>query len=490
MLPTKRIIFRADGNSRIGLGHVVRSLALASMLQDDFECVLVIQEPDPTILSNLAQAGIKFISLPATQQYQQEATALIKILNPSDIVVLDGYAFTTAYQQIIKAYGNKLVCLDDIHAFPFVADVIINQAGGVIPELYEAEPYTRYCLGPNYALLRAPFLEAAKQTREITQIKSILLNMGGADPDNHTLYLLQSVLVADKQLIINVVIGSAYAYREQLTAFAQAYPEITIHQNLDASEMCRLMQRSDAAILPPSSVSYEWCSVSGPLFLHQIADNQQDIANFLIRTQLAFPLAEFRNILNQSEKAIIIEPQINRQRQYFDGQSKHRLQRLFFDLAFQDSLRLRKAQDQDMTLLFKWANDPEVRRHSFNPSPIPQAMHQSWFRAKLNDPDCLIFIAFAGDVPAGMIRYDIIEKQATISYLLNKDFRGKGLGSWILAAGTEALRQQRPDVRQLIGQVQTSNIASIVSFRKTGFAELTDGSAVNPKSLVFAKSLN
>jgi UDP-2,4-diacetamido-2,4,6-trideoxy-beta-L-altropyranose hydrolase len=45
MQEKSRIVLRADGNSRIGLGRVIRSLALAQMLDEVFECVFAIQEP-------------------------------------------------------------------------------------------------------------------------------------------------------------------------------------------------------------------------------------------------------------------------------------------------------------------------------------------------------------------------------------------------------------------------------------------------------------
>ena len=36
-----KVYIRADGNSEIGLGHVIRSLALAEMLKDEFCCIFV-----------------------------------------------------------------------------------------------------------------------------------------------------------------------------------------------------------------------------------------------------------------------------------------------------------------------------------------------------------------------------------------------------------------------------------------------------------------
>ncbi|MGV3585807.1 MAG: UDP-2,4-diacetamido-2,4,6-trideoxy-beta-L-altropyranose hydrolase [Adhaeribacter sp.] len=485
-----RIIFRADGNARIGLGHLTRSLALATMLQEDFTCVFVTQEPNPDFLSNLEKAGINILQLPASLNYEQEANELVKLLQPSDVIVLDGYVFNTNYQQILKSKGNKIVCLDDIHAFPFVADALINQAGGVTPQHYQAKITTKFFLGPAYALLRLPFLEAATQTRQISEIKNILLNMGGADPDNQTMHLLQSVLNNLKEINIQVVVGSAYQYYEQSLEYARQNANITVYQNLDAEAMCKLMQTCDAAILPPSSVAYEWCSVSGLLLVHQIADNQNDLAAFLTQNGLAFTLNQLNQILHHPDQTEIVAQQIKQQRKYFDGKSKLRLKRIFSDLTLGDYLQLRPAQENDMQQLFEWVNDPAVRQHSFNPAPIPLEIHQRWFNHKLTDKDCLILIATFKNVPAGMIRFDLKENQATISYLLDKNFRGKGLGAWVLTAGTILLQQLQPDVAQVIGHVQQSNIASVVSFQKAGFTETNIIPPVEPNSLVFAKELN
>ena len=46
----KKVVLRADGNSKIGLGHVYRLLALAEMLKEDFECVLAMNDTDDFVL--------------------------------------------------------------------------------------------------------------------------------------------------------------------------------------------------------------------------------------------------------------------------------------------------------------------------------------------------------------------------------------------------------------------------------------------------------
>ena len=60
----RRIIFRADGNSDIGLGHVIRSLALVEMLKDNFECVFAIQEPVNALVRQIEAVCAELIILP------------------------------------------------------------------------------------------------------------------------------------------------------------------------------------------------------------------------------------------------------------------------------------------------------------------------------------------------------------------------------------------------------------------------------------------
>ncbi len=103
-------------------------------------------------------AGFALTVLP-DGDYGVEAATWAAQLDGSEIIVLDGYAFNTAYQQHLKAKGNKLVCIDDIHAYHFLADAVINHAGGVAMQDYSLAPLTRAYLGTAYALLRPAFLE-------------------------------------------------------------------------------------------------------------------------------------------------------------------------------------------------------------------------------------------------------------------------------------------------------------------------------------------
>ncbi|PTX19977.1 UDP-2,4-diacetamido-2,4,6-trideoxy-beta-L-altropyranose hydrolase [Pontibacter mucosus] len=466
-----RVVFRADGSSRIGLGHVVRSLALAQMLSGEFRCVFAVQAPAEGLARQLREVCEEVIVLPEQEVTSEEAVYLCgQVLQPTDVVVLDGYRFDTAYQQVIKNHGCALLCLDDIHAYPFVADAVLNVAGGVEKEKYKTAPYTRLLLGPAYALLRPPFLKAAEQERRFPEGPlRLLLNLGGADPENHTLRLAKELSGLQSIKTIEIVVGGAYRHLLELQAWLKGKESITLHQNLDAEEMCRLMQRCALVVTSASGVAYEYAAVSGLLFVLQTATNQAGLYSFLTSSGIARKYEELPDVDPSSlEKAFA--GQVREQRRYFDGQSPERLREEFRRLSLSASLTLRQATEEDLLLIYHWNNAPEVRRQSFNPEPIPLANHQAWFRARLIDDNTPIYIAEVQGVPAAQIRFTISGTTATLSYLIDGNYRGKGLGYTVLLKGVERLRREHPEVRLVEGLVQRDNIASVRAFEKAGFA--------------------
>ncbi|MCC9167267.1 UDP-2,4-diacetamido-2,4,6-trideoxy-beta-L-altropyranose hydrolase [Pontibacter harenae] len=489
MQKKSRIVFRADGSSTIGLGHVVRSLALASMLRDEFELAFAIQEPDEKLLAQIKQECEHVISLPKAEVKSNEAKYLVDtILKPDDVVILDGYHFDTTYQQQIKVSGCSLACIDDIHAYPFVADAIINQAGNMDSSNYSVSPYTKLYLGPSYALLRQPFLAAALQGRTYQNKVHVLLNMGGADPENYTLRIAEDLLKvkADR---VEIVVGSAYMHLEKLQHWLRNKPAYKLHQNLGADAMCNLMQQCSLAVTSASGVSYEYCAVGGLLFVLRTAANQEGLYTFLTQNNLAYDYAKLPEFVQGGVTSEAFAAQVQKQRQFFDGKSWQLYQQFFQSLSLQASLILRHATSEDTLLLFDWANDPAVRARSFNTDKIKLEDHKRWLETKLAVPDSYLYIAEVKGEPAAHIRFDLKEERATLSYLISESFRGKGLGHTVLLKGIKQLSREASEVKVVEGLVQKDNIASIRAFEKAGFS-YGEPHAQHPNAFRFVLQVN
>lgn len=457
-----KIFFRADGSSTIGLGHVIRSLAFADMIKHHFECFFIIRNPSPSLRNQIKNVCDHLIDLNEEASMVQEAQLLVQNwIDNTSIVVLDGYAFNTEYQKIIKTVGCKLICIDDINAYHFVSDVVINHSGGFEPQEYSIEANTRLLLGPSYALLRPEFLQVAKNQNSKSSSDSIFICFGGADPNNDTLQVLQRCIISKPDASYHIVLGSAFLHFESLEKFIQkTSTKVYILRDLNAQEMVDKMKSCPIAITSPSTISYEYLCTGGKLFLKIIADNQIRINYFLISNNLAFAFDDFSEADKVSHNSKL-------QKSLFDGNQKKRLLKLLFDLA----LTLEFATENDIELYFDWANDTQTRAQSFTSKPILWKEHTQWFTKRIQSSEHVFYKAKISESDVGQIRYDLTEYNAMINYSVDEDFRGFGIGSLLIEKTIALISSYYKEEFDIIGFVKHENIASAKVFRKLGFEE-------------------
>ncbi|WP_081910517.1 UDP-2,4-diacetamido-2,4,6-trideoxy-beta-L-altropyranose hydrolase [Hymenobacter sp. APR13] len=486
-----RLVLRADGNSRIGLGHVMRLLALAEILRPDFtEQLFLIREPDEALGQQLAAAGLRVVALPAQPQPEEAAHLVRHVLRATDVLVLDGYDFRYDYHNTVRGAVARLVYVDDLHGFPLAADLVLNPAGGVQLRQYQMrQPGARLLAGPAFAPLRSAFREATRQPASEAPCTSVLVCLGGADPTHQTRHVAAALLALPTVAQVHAVVGSAYSGREALQAWADEQPRLTLHHSLPAPELVALMRRCGAAVCSPSTISYEYCAAGGGLLLLlPVADNQHDINHFLLEAGLALPYPSAPNVLTSPEANRLTRQLRQTQRHVFDGLAPVRLRQEFRALGLPaPPFLLRPVVAADSAQLLAWTNDPTVRQFSFNPEPVARPAHEQWLAARLQDPASLLLLAedAASGQPLGLIRFQVEEARATLSYLLDARFRGQGLAPLLLLAGTRVLAQTFGSVRQVVGHVQVANVASVKAFERAGF-QLNTEAGPAPDSVTFS----
>ena len=133
------------------------------------------------------------------------------------------------------------------------------------------------------------------------------------------------------------------------------------------------------------------------------------------------------------------------------------------------TLRLRRAQESDCRRLWEWANDREVRSVSFHQEAIPWETHAAWFRDKLADANCTLYIAEtdAGE-PIGQLRFDRGGRDAVISISLDANYRGQGYGVRVLREGCRTFFIEHP-TETLHAYIKSGNQASVRAFEAAGF---------------------
>jgi UDP-2,4-diacetamido-2,4,6-trideoxy-beta-L-altropyranose hydrolase len=471
------LIFRADANSQIGIGHLMRSTTLAGILTQDFTCKLF---TTCTIPSLLQTAQEKFAEVHLIDQDIPEPNYFLKHSDKNKLVVLDGYHLDKPYQQMLMAHGFRIAVIDDLITEPICADLVINHCGGQEPLNYDASPHAVFGLGTSYLVVNPVFLLPFTKRRRSVSDKNCFVCFGGADPVNETLKTVQQLVNSFEN--IHIVVGAAYSHKAALLDFCKDKKHLHIHQAVAATVLKQIMQDCSFGVCSPSTIVYEYLSIGGVVWLKQIADNQKHVLKFLTEQGLAFELAK-DDITTGKD----FTDTFSQQAKFFDGRANERIKKLFKGWQLISQFSIRKASGDDMLICYGWVNDSEVRIQSFSPGVISLDHHKEWFGKKIKSENCFYYILADQCKPVAQIRFDIADGEATISYLIDQQLRNKGIGPWILSKGINSLLKEF-DPQKIVGHVKKSNIASIRSFEKLAFKK-TD-STVYPDSFTYTMSFN
>lgn len=327
----KKIIFRADGNSKVGLGHLYRVFALFEMLKENYECILITRSDSEL---RVIPKSYDVIIIPVEVGFEEEPNWLSQRYEISIYTIIaDGYGFDADYQKEIKKIGYKLIYIDDLATYEMHADVVINHSLAVKPKSFIAKPNTLFGLGSKYAMLRPRFIEVAKKTKQAIDIERVFVSFGGADFHDLTYKAVEALTQIKSIIKIHVLIGAAYKH-QNIYKIKKENTNIIIHKNLPEAEVLKVMERAQLAIIPSSTISYEVCSVKMLAICGYFADNQKLIYNGLNKKKVIYPAGDYTKYDILRFKNVIIKAigigirrqnlMLENQRKLFDGNQKTR----------------------------------------------------------------------------------------------------------------------------------------------------------------------
>lgn len=281
----RKIFFRADAGAAIGYGHFIRSLALADMLKEDFDCTFFTQTPSDYQIREASKV-CRLEVLPADDT---RFGLFLNRLCGDEIVVLDNYFYTTEYQQAIKVKGCQLVCIDDMHDRHYVADVVINH-GTDKESLLDVEPYTRLCMGLKWALLRRPFLEAAKRgpSHRNDRMQKVAVCFGGSDSMDFTGRFVAQLMQIPSVREITAVVGDGYSPKDPVVHDAR----VRYRSRLSAEEMAEVFTEADAVFCSASSVCLEALACGSLCIAGYYVENQHNFYDYLNKNGYIYGLGD------------------------------------------------------------------------------------------------------------------------------------------------------------------------------------------------------
>ncbi|MEP2236945.1 MAG: UDP-2,4-diacetamido-2,4,6-trideoxy-beta-L-altropyranose hydrolase [Maribacter sp.] len=289
----KKIIFRADGNSNIGLGHLYRLLAIVEIVRGHYEFLFLTQA---STISALFESKVSLALIPEKITLEEEPE-WISNNYPSDefTVIADGYQFNSTYQKQLKTEGYSLIYIDDLAKDYMYADFVINHSPYVKKIDFRKESYTKLALGTPYAVLRPLFLNQAKQYRKVDLIENVFVCFGGADPFNLSLKAVKALLQIKSIKKIYVVLGGAYNHSEIFDLEKIFSKKIKTFANLSEESLLEVMSFCNFAIAPASTILYELCCVKMPILSGFFVNNQELIYKGFLESKAIYPGGNMKN---------------------------------------------------------------------------------------------------------------------------------------------------------------------------------------------------
>ncbi|MBN1615180.1 MAG: UDP-2,4-diacetamido-2,4,6-trideoxy-beta-L-altropyranose hydrolase [Deltaproteobacteria bacterium] len=279
-------LLRADATTEMGTGHIMRCLALAhGLIGQGKEVTLLGRCTHEGLRDRIETSGVRFIAIDRPHPDPADLQRTIEIVSELRIhwVILDGYHFDVNFHRTIRKTGCRLLVVDDSsNLAAYQADILLNQNITARQELYAGSSINTFLLGLKYVLLRPEFLRKRQWLRELPEVAhKVLVTMGGADPDNATLKVIQALQrVNGIELESRVVVGFTNPHLKTLRNAVEKSP-CNIDFFVNVQDMSDQMAWADLAVAAAGSTCWELAFMGLPTCTIVIAKNQWPVAERL-----------------------------------------------------------------------------------------------------------------------------------------------------------------------------------------------------------------
>ena len=306
------IAIRVDASSKIGLGHLMRCLTLANEAAlIGAKVIFVCRDLAPVFLALIEKNGHQLVVLnnekphfseKCEQKYTEELVlahaswlavsweqdaaqckAALSKYGVIDWLVVDHYSLDARWETEMQSAIARIMVIDDLADRPHNCHLLLDQnyyRNQVSRYRSKVQDSTKLLLGPSFALLRRDFrvVKASTSIKPMLADQSLAFRIsicfGGVDPAGASLDVLVALesLILRDGFIIDVIVGSASPFINQLKEFANKNSRINVH--VSPPNLAELLSIADLAIGASGSMTWERACLGVPSIAIAVAENQ------------------------------------------------------------------------------------------------------------------------------------------------------------------------------------------------------------------------
>ena len=281
---TKRLsmLFRCDASPEIGLGHVVRCLALADELyRNHGVAVGFAMRASPLGSEMVKRQAYPILRPPDSGGFDHEAW-LNDCMRQSEaqVLVVDVRDdLPKAALDALAGRGAVIVVLEDLSERRWAANLAFYPP---VPQVHMADWSGfrgRLCVGWEWVVLRSQFAESFPPRHNSK--RSLLIAMGGSDPAGLTLKAVRAVDRLDEDFESVIILGAGFCHWQSLQSLlGKARRRFTVRE--DVSEMSAAMAEADLAICSFGMTAYELAAMGVPAVYACLTEDHEESASALV----------------------------------------------------------------------------------------------------------------------------------------------------------------------------------------------------------------
>lgn len=504
-----RVLLRCDGGGPLGVGHVIRSLALAEAAVDAGHEVVVAGHFEGSFLQGqLAAAPVEVAQLSAwaADGDLQPLIDLVRRLRP-DVLHVDSYLAPDRLRVLVTSTGGGAGLGDEDPTSLVVsnmedgtfgrrpADVVVDPTFGAELSARPADGTPWLLRGSRYTPVRQRVIDARRRASDdrasdhrasddrgpddnvggVGQVaRSVLVVMGGTDPVGLAPGAVE--LLARTGLALEVTAIAVGENAERVRAAAQG-SRLSLNVLAPVDDLAAMMSAHDLVISAAGTSIWELCCIGVPTAVAWAVDNQREGYERVVAAGAAIGLGGpelGRYELGGDERAVdrlkraLTDPEVRARlvragRQIVDGLGAWRVVRTWEqalavpsppEIGF-DPMVARPATPEDSRQLWQWRNDPVTRAGSRSSAEVSWDDHLRWFTASLTRTDRVLLVVEDPAGPAGTVRWDLVRERDgepggshewEVSITVAPERRGQNLGRPLLRAGEVALAEKTSGV--------------------------------------------
>lgn len=271
-------IIRADGNSTIGMGHIMRCLSIASAMKEQGSepvFVTACKECIPMI----EQKGFKTRLLSTDyREMEKEIPELKEITgdNYKSVILVDSYQVTDNYYLELKKFAY-VACLEDMgQSYPVDMLINYNIYGPSLDYSACINNGTRTVLGASYMPLRQEFMTDTDYAIN-DKITNVMITTGGSDPLFASKGFVDAFIsdeeLSGKKIVYHVISGPFNSHAKELKDCYKDNSNVIVHENVKS--MKAIMKQCDVVLTATGSTIYEVSALGVPMIVFYFAENQR-----------------------------------------------------------------------------------------------------------------------------------------------------------------------------------------------------------------------